>query len=261
MLLGLDAAAHRHDALGLGEVDGLLRLLEGRFHRLPDRAGLHGRRERPHRRRRRAPLQRVGPERADLEADEVRRGTGGGDVGHELPLEHRTHERQPAVPRPDPHAVGDERTAEPSREPSNSRLIVVGGENRSLRRRSRPPPRTPARKPSACLSPSSGGDVRTDSTSAAASSPPTAPRSAPATATRTGRPICWAATRASQLALLRTPSRCSAITSTMSYAHLARRASPAAPLPAQPDPPGVRAVPGPGSRAGVRSPAPLRAAP
>ena len=82
------------DPLGLRQIDRLLRLLERRLRLLADRA-----------RRRRstasartgagdAPARRlIGAERADLERDEVRRRALRHDVGGELALEHRPHER------------------------------------------------------------------------------------------------------------------------------------------------------------------------
>ena len=87
------------DPLGLRQVDRLLRFLERRLGLLADR-----RRRRPSTASARtgagdAPLRRlVGAERADLERDEVRRRPLRHDVGGQLALEHRPHERASSPP-------------------------------------------------------------------------------------------------------------------------------------------------------------------
>ena len=57
-------------------------------------------RQRRDRRRRAAPRRLIGPERADLERDEVRRRALRHDVGGQLALEHRPDERRSSPPLP-----------------------------------------------------------------------------------------------------------------------------------------------------------------
>ena len=87
------------DPLGLRQVDRLLRFLERRsgFWRIAAASTVD--RERAHRRRRRALRRLIGAERADLERDEVRRRPLRHDVGGQLALEHRPHERAAAAVR------------------------------------------------------------------------------------------------------------------------------------------------------------------
>ena len=94
----LDAAADRHDALGLREIDRLLRLLKRRLGLLADRRRVDGDAQRAHRRRRRALRDLVDAIGADLERDEVRRRPLRHDVGGQLALEHRPDERRSRQP-------------------------------------------------------------------------------------------------------------------------------------------------------------------
>src|SRR3954447_12621037 len=105
MLLPLDAAADRNNALGLREIDRLFRFLERRFRLLANlrRVDRHGRAA--DRRRRASFLHRIRAERADLKRDEVWCGTFDDDIRLQLALEHRAHIRAP-LHRDD---VGDER--------------------------------------------------------------------------------------------------------------------------------------------------------
>ena len=83
------------DALGLRQIDRLLRFLKRRLRLLADRRRVDVDVERAHRRRRRALRRLVGAKRADLERDEVRRRPLRHDVGGQLALEHRPR-RTPA---------------------------------------------------------------------------------------------------------------------------------------------------------------------
>ena len=93
VLLLLDAAPDRHDALGLRQIDRLLRFLERRLRLLPDRGRVDRHRRAPRTGAGDAPLRRlIGAKRADLERDEMRRRSLRHDVGGQLALEHRPHE-------------------------------------------------------------------------------------------------------------------------------------------------------------------------
>ena len=85
VLLLLDAAADRHDALGLRQIDRLLRLLKRRLRLLADRRGVERHLECANRRRRRAARRLIGPKRADLNGDQVRRFPSGTTSAVSLP--------------------------------------------------------------------------------------------------------------------------------------------------------------------------------
>ena len=95
----LDAAADRDDALGLREIHGLLGFAERRLGLLANRDGVDGAAT-VRTGAARALLHRVGAKRADLERHEVRRRPLEHDVGVDLALEHRPHEREAAAAWP-----------------------------------------------------------------------------------------------------------------------------------------------------------------
>ena len=127
VFLTLDSTPDRHDALGLSEIDRLLRLLERWLHGLPDRRDVELERVAADGGRRRATAQRIGTKRADLEAGEAWGRTRRGDIGDKLALKHRPDEGQPVLPRLRRDTVGNERPSEPGRQPRGelSSLIRV----------------------------------------------------------------------------------------------------------------------------------------
>ena len=230
MLLPLDPAADRDDALGLRQVDRLLRFLERRLRLLPDRAGVD-RRSPPCAigAGGRAACRGVGAERADLEGHEVRRRAAGRDVGAQLALEHRPDVDVPIAVLLDRDDVGDERARRGGRPaPARSRAsdrCAAGTPAPAAPARSAPP--GPARSRRRCTRRSAGwsttmtrshvgrgqlGGRRIDARRRA-------------TAIRSGPPACCAAAIASHVARFSVPSRCSAITSTLIGAPSPRRAA------------------------------------
>ena len=104
----LDAASDRHDALGLRQIHGLLRLLERRLRLLADRRRINLHFERPDGGRRCAPGDLVHAERADLKRHEMGRRSLRHDVGGEPALKHRPHECGLPARALDRGDVGDE---------------------------------------------------------------------------------------------------------------------------------------------------------
>ena len=108
----LDSAAHRHDPLGLRQVNGLLGFLERRLRRLTDGRRVDGDLQRPHRRRRGSARRLVRPKCPNLHRHQPRRLAEHSDVGRQLALIHRPRERDLALHLLDRRAVGDQRAVE-----------------------------------------------------------------------------------------------------------------------------------------------------
>jgi len=128
VLLPLDPAADRDDALGLRKIDRLLRFFERRLGPLPDGGGVHADRRLADGGRRGAALRGVGAVSPDLDRDQMRRRTFRADVRRELPLEDGTHVEDPGAVRAQAGDVGDQRAPEARRQRRRevARLIRVG---------------------------------------------------------------------------------------------------------------------------------------
>ena len=105
----LDAAADRHNPLGLREIDRLTGLLERRLRLLADAPCTSIVRARVPAR---ALARRIGPKRPDLKRHEMGRGALRHHIRGQFALEHRTREHHLAAGRLDGRDVGDERAVE-----------------------------------------------------------------------------------------------------------------------------------------------------
>ena len=95
VLLPLDPAADGDDALGLRQVDRLLRFLERRLWLLPNRRRVDRWLTRADRRRGEPLLGGISAERADLKRYEMRRRSLGDDIRDQLALKYRARVDEP----------------------------------------------------------------------------------------------------------------------------------------------------------------------
>src|SRR6185295_19007152 len=123
MLLSLDSPTNRDNALGLRQIDGLLRLFERRFGFLANAAGVDCNRSLDHRRGAGALLHRVSTEGADLKRHEMWRGSVDRNGRLKLALKHRPEVRERSAVGLDRDTVGHQRALELRR---NRRREIAG---------------------------------------------------------------------------------------------------------------------------------------